>query len=127
MVVKTVNMTEVKDLAEELRLQGRRKEADVLDTLVEMLSLPGGYYTSDEVAQKLNVSPEVILILVEKGILQGILVRDGVLVPKSELTRFEEAETLSQELDALVANYTQDAIRHLVKEARREWQSRKLF
>lgn len=127
MAVRTVDMTAVKDLAEELKIQGRREEADVLDMLVEMLSLPGGYYTSDEVAEKLNVSPEAILILVHKGVLQGILVRGGVLIPKSELARFEETEILSQELDALLANYTQDDIRYLVKEARREWQSQKLF
>lgn len=127
MAVKTVNMATVKDLAEELKSQGRYEEADVLDALVEMLALPGGYYTSDEVAKKLNVPPEVILILVQKGVLQGILVRNGVLIPKSELARFEETETLSRELDSLLANYTQDDIRHLVKEARREWRSQKLF
>jgi len=120
-------MVMVKDLAEELKLQGRRKEAGTLDALVEMLSLPGGYYTSDEVAKKLNVSPEAILILVQKGILQGILTRDRALIPRSELTRFEETEILSQELDSLLASYTQDDIRRLVKEARREWQSQALF
>ncbi len=127
MAVKTIDMVMVKDLAEELKLQGRRKEAGTLDALVEMLSLPGGYYTSDEVAKKLNVSPEAILILVQKGILQGILTRDRALIPRSELTRFEETEILSQELDSLLASYTQDDIRRLVKEARREWQSQALF
>jgi len=127
MAVKTVDMVVVKDLAEELKLQGRREEAGTLDALVEMFSLPGGYYTSEEVAKKLNVSPEAILILVQKGVLQGILVRNKVLIPRFELTRFEETEALSQELDALLASYTQDDIRHLVKEARREWQNQELF
>ncbi len=126
-MVKRVDMAMVEDLAKELKLEGRQKEADALDALVEMLSLPGGYYSSEEVAQKLNVSPEVVLLLVEKGILQGILVRDKVLIPQLELARYEETETLSQELDSLLANYAQDDIRHLVKEARREWQSRRLF
>ena len=127
MAVKTVDMVVVKDLAEELKLQGRREEAGTLDALVEMFSLPGGYYTSEEVAKKLNVSPEAILILVQKGVLQGILVRNKVLIPRFELTRFEETEALSQELDALLASYTQDDIRHLVKDARREWQNQELF
>jgi len=126
-MVKTVDMTMVEGLAKELKLEGREKEADVLDALVEMLSRPGGYYSSEEVARKLNVSPDVVLLLVEKGILQGILVRDDVLIPKSELARLEETEALSRELDALLAGYTQEDIRHLVKEARREWQSQKLF
>ncbi len=54
MTVKTMDTLLVKDLAEKLKLQGRREEADTLDALVEMLSLPGGYYTSDEVAKKIQ-------------------------------------------------------------------------
>ena len=121
--MKTIDMVMVKDLAEELESQGRCEEAGTLEALVEMLSLPGGYYTSDEVAKKLNVSPETILTLVQKGVFQGILACGRALIPRSELARFDETETLTKELDMLLASYTQDDIRHLVKEARREWQS----
>lgn len=127
MTVKTIDMIVVKDLAKELELQGRREEAGTLDALIEMLSLPGGYYTSDEVAKKLNVSPEIILALVQKGIFRGILVQGRALIPKSELFRLEETAALSQELDTLLASYTQDDLHRFLKEARQEWQSQKLF
>lgn len=127
MAAKTIDMVVVTDLAKELKSQGRREEAGTLDTLVEMLSLPGGYYTSDEVAKKLNVSPRIILTLVQKGVFQGILTHDRALIPKSELAHFDETETLSKELDSLLANYTQDDVHRLLKEARQEWQSQALF
>jgi hypothetical protein len=127
MTVKTIDMIVVKDLAKELELQGRREEAGTLDALIEMLSLPGGYYTSDEVAKKLNVPSEIILALVQKGIFRGILVQGRALIPKSELFRFEETAALSQELDTLLASYTQDDLHRFLKEARQEWQSQKLF
>lgn len=127
MTVKTIDMIVVTDLAKELKSQGRRQEAGTLDALVEMLSLPGGYYTSEEVAEKLNVSSKVVLTLVQKDVFQGILLEDRALIPKSELARFEETASLSQELDALLVSYTQDDLHRLIKEARQEWQSQKLF
>ena len=43
------------------------------------------------------------------------------------MAEFDQVEHLARELDELLAQYTQEEIEEMIKEARREWQHRKLF
>lgn len=127
-VQRAIDLNRVRSLAEELRGEGKEKEASDVTTLLELVTASEGYYTTEEVARKFRVSPNVIMAFVRNGTFQGIVVgEDKALIPQSELREFEKIEPLARELDELASGYTQEEIYQMVKEARREWQRLELF
>jgi len=111
----------VNRVAEELKQRGQQKEADALEALLDVARAPNGYYTSEEVAARFKVTPEIIVAFVRKGTFKGIVIGQRALIPKSEFTDFQRIEKDLWELDELTSRYTQEEIIQIIREVRSEW------
>ena len=125
--IPTIDVRRIEQISEELKAEGREEDAFAVATLLSLVTRADEFYTSEEVARKFHATEEIIVALVRKGALKGVIVGERALLPRAQFAEFDQVEHLARELDELLAQYTQEEIEEMIKEARREWQHRKLF
>jgi len=120
--IPTIDVRRIEQISEELKAEGREEDASAVATLLTLVTQADEFYTSEEVAKKFHTTEEIIVALVRKGALKGVIVGERALLPRAQFAEFDQVEHLARELDELLAQYTQEEIEEMIKEARQEWQ-----
>lgn len=93
-------------LARDLRREGRRVDAQIVDDLVQAIAADLGdvesapFLTTGEVAQRIGVSRQTVVNWVKKGMLPGVRLGGRTLVAPATLRRFAKIEGILDDLDA---------------------------
>jgi excisionase family DNA binding protein len=113
-----------RELADDLRLEGRQEDAQALETLLEVIeSIEGSpaYLTTGQVAQRLGVSRQTIVNWTKQGLLPGIRLGGRMMIPASALDRFNQFEQILNELDGEREPGSTSEIVELVSQGRGGW------
>lgn len=122
--ISTDLLTRGRILAKNLRQEGRNKDAETVDTIlqvVENITETPAYLTTGQVAQRLGVSRQTIVNWTRKEMLPGIRLGGRTMIPASALDRFANIEKLLDELDAEREPGTSDEVATLVSRGREHW------
>lgn len=122
--ISTDLLTRGRTLVKNLRQEGRNKDAETVDTILQVvadMTETPAYLTTGQVAQRLGVSRQTIVNWTRKEMLPGIRLGGRTMIPASALDRFATLEKLLDELDAEREPGTPDEIATLVSRGREHW------
>jgi excisionase family DNA binding protein len=116
-------------LARNLRQEGRRADAQIVDDLVQTIAADLGgeesesipFLTTGEVAQRVGVSRQTVVNWVKKGILPGVRLGGRTLVAPAALRRFAKLEGILNDLDVERQPATPVEAAEQVQRARKGW------
>jgi excisionase family DNA binding protein len=116
-------------LARNLRQEGRRADAQIVDDLVQTIAADLGgeesesvpFLTTGEVAQRVGVSRQTVVNWVKKGILPGVRLGGRTLVAPAALRRFAKLEGILNDLDVERQPATPVEAAEQVRRTRKGW------
>jgi excisionase family DNA binding protein len=124
-------LTRARQLAQDLRRQGRDEDAQAVDALLEavteQVASPGAaqdappYLTTGEVGRRLGVSRQTVVNWVKHGLLPGVRMGSRLMVPAATMARFARLEKILDELDTEREPGQPGEIIELVRRERASW------
>ncbi len=111
-------------LAQGLRQEGRRNEAETVDALLRAVAQgeqTTQYLTTGHLAERLGVSRQTVVNWIKKGLLPGVRLGSRLMVPATALAPFAQIEHMLDQLDAEVTPPSRAEIIELVSQGRKGW------
>ncbi len=124
-------LTRARQLAQDLRRQGRDEDAQAIDALLqavtEQVASTGTtqdappYLTTGEAGRRLGVSRQTVANWIKHGLLPGVRMGGRLMVPATTLARFARLEKILDDLDAEREPGQRDEIIERVGRERASW------
>ena len=113
-----------RELARELRREGREADAQVVDALLKAAELTEGktpFLTTGQVARRLGVSRQTVVNWVSQGLLPGFRLGGRTMIPVTAFERFARIESILDEMDAERAPGEPNEVAEVMHRGREEW------
>ena len=113
-----------RDLARELRSEGRKADAQVVDALLKAAEVAEGkapYLTTGQVARRVGISRQTVVNWVSQGLLPGVRLGGRTMIPVTVFERFARLEGILDEMDAERAPGEPDEVAAVVHRGREGW------
>jgi excisionase family DNA binding protein len=128
-IVSPKLLAQGQQLAHDLRNEGRSKEAQTVDALlqaitmspVEKVSESASFLTTGEVAKRVGVSRQTVVNWVNKGLLPGVRLGGRTLIEPTALQRFTKLESILDDLDMERKPATPSEAATQVQQTRKGW------
>lgn len=128
-IASTKLLAQGQQLARDLRNEGRSKEAQTVDALlqaiamspVEKVSESASFLTTGEVAKRVGVSRQTVVNWVNKGLLPGVRLGGRTLIEPAALQRFTKLESILDDLDMERKPATPSEAATQVQQTRKGW------
>ncbi len=128
-ISNTKLLAQGQQLARALRSEGRSKEAQTVDALlqavvdspIKKVSEPASYLTTGEVAKRVGVSRQTVVNWVNKGLLPGVRLGGRTLIEPASLQRFVKLESILDDLDMERKPATPTEAATVVQQTRKGW------
>jgi excisionase family DNA binding protein len=128
-ISNTKLLAQGQQLARALRSEGRSKEAQTVDALlqavvdspIKKVSEPASYLTTGEVAKRVGVSRQTVVNWVNKGLLPGVRLGGRTLIEPAALQRFVKLESILDDLDMERKPATPTEAATVVQQTRKGW------
>ena len=122
--VSTEILVRGRDLAQDLRSEGRKVDAQTVDALlqaVEVIETKTLYITTGQVARRIGVSRQTVVNWVQQGILPGVRLGGRTMIPATVFDRFKRIERILDELDAERPPASPEEAAEAVHRGRESW------
>ena len=122
--ISTDILTRARELAHNLRQEGRDDDASTVDILLQAADKAEDtfqYLTTGEVGRRLGVSRQTIVNWIKNGVLPGARLGGRLMVPEKVMARFTRLEKILDDLDAEREPGKPDEIIALVGRGREHW------
>jgi excisionase family DNA binding protein len=123
-VINADILAQARELARDLRRQGREGDAGVVDALLRAAGEAGDaprYLTTGEIGHRLGVSRQTVVNWIKKGMLPGVRLGGRLMVPAAVMERFARLEKILDDLDAEREPGEPGEIVELVGRGREDW------
>jgi excisionase family DNA binding protein len=123
-VISADTLVRARELAQDLRQEGRDNDAKTIDTLLQVVSQTQEtprYLTTTEIGRRLGVSRQTVVNWIKQGVLTGVRLGGRWMIPATVLARFEQLERVLDQLDSEREPGKPDEVIELVGRGRENW------
>ena len=108
-------------LAEDLRREGRRDDAEIVDILLGVAGTPvstARFLTTGQVAKRLGVSRQTVVNWVKRGVIPGTRLGGRLVIPVSVMEKFDPISRILDDLDSQIPPLSPDEAASIVQQDR---------